>query len=89
MGIARLTQDLHPYLESAVLPQRLENGSAIEFHKLVIDGPSMVYHVHNKVAAYKFSTLPSAGLLNLPTYTQLSDVVKRFLHDLEDHGAIM
>ncbi|KAK5081663.1 hypothetical protein LTR05_007796 [Lithohypha guttulata] len=89
MGIARLTQDLHPYLESAVLPQRLENGSAIEFHKLVIDGPSMVYHVHNKVAAYKFSTLPSAGLLNLPTYTQLSDVVKRFLHDLEDHGAII
>jgi hypothetical protein len=83
MGIARLTQDLANYAEH--LTVGVSDASASYSFSVpqlwVIDGPSLVYHVYNKLLAYKLSQS-----VNVPTYAEINTGVHTFLKSLIDHG---
>lgn len=90
MGIPRLTQDLTPYLESAVFASKGQRATQIRLQNVVIDGPSLVFFVSNRLTSYTSTLVPAAdGLAALPTYAQISDGVRSFLEDLEACGAIV
>lgn len=89
MGVPRLTQDLHPYAENAILDgQQGEETSAVRVSNLVLDGPSLVYHVYNKLYTSKCLQLVSA-FETLPTYHEINGAVKHFLDDIENSGVSM
>lgn len=93
MGIPRLTTDLQPYLEDAIIHEdRKPFSTAVRADKIVIDGPGMVYHIYNRLAAYKKNKLEGIGdrdCYNPPNYQELCVAVDTFLVDLEDSGAEM
>ena len=49
MGIQRLSQDLLPYAQIAVLGQNDGRGHTRTITQVVVDGPSLVYFVYNKL----------------------------------------
>lgn len=89
MGIARLTSDLQTHLEHGYVSSNYIAGNGIHLRKLVIDGPSMVFHVHNRLAAYNLAKSSSPGFSDLPSYSQICQGVETFLSDLEKCGARM
>lgn len=88
MGIVRFTQDISPYLREAAIGLR-PHRSKTPVQNVVIDGPSLVYHVFNRLANYTLATRTATSLHELPTYTQLNEAVQIFLRDLEECGARM
>jgi len=86
MGIQRLTQDLRPYLERCIITHSPVDETRIRIVNLVIDGPSMVYHVYKllvrSTAWYPEGTIPQ------PSYALLNTAVHCFLSDLESCGAV-
>lgn len=90
MGIPRLTQDLQPYLEDAIISSTTTSTSTVRVEKLVIDGPSMVYHVYNRLTAHPIGHLQDdKDIYSPPCYTELCSAVDHFLQDLESCGAEM
>lgn len=94
MGIPRLTKDLIPYLESAVIAAELNGDSRILIQNVVIDGPSMVYHVFNALmtaaaAALRSSVSLCSNSCCIPSYSELNLAISGFLTDLESCGAKM
>lgn len=89
MGITRFTQDLRPYLERCIVGCQAKDDSEIRIVSLVIDGPSMVYNVYNKLVAYASTAGNPVDLFALPGYAQLNAAVQSFLCDLELCGAKM
>ena len=85
MGIPRLTRDLLPYLESVTVGQN-KADSNIHIKNLVLDGPSVVYHVYGRLAYHKSTT---SSTLDFPSYAELNNGVVAFLSDLEATGAVM
>jgi len=84
MGIPRLTQDLNPYTERIALG-RGDSQGLFNFQRLIIDGPSLVYFVYNKLLAVKLShRLAPPGAV--PTYLELNNAVLQLLVDLEEQG---
>lgn len=84
MGIPRLTRDLQPYLQNAILSRKAVTNEVL-VHDLVIDGPSMVHHVYNRI-------LPSqdiARVCDVPTYSFLNLAIHQFLSDIEACGVKM
>ena len=88
MGISRLTTDLQPYLESAIIGTAVSD-EFVKINSVVIDGPSMVYHVYNKILAYRASQAIKPDFCDVPPYHLLISSVLRFLRDLETCGATM
>lgn len=87
MGIPRLTQDLQAFLEPMVVSSHPLNERGVHLRKFVVDGPSMVYHVYNKLTTYKLATASTKSLCDLPSYDDLARGVEHFLKDLENCGA--
>lgn len=86
MGIQRFTQDLQPYVESAILglfPRDREATWIIT--SLVVDGPSLVYHVYNKLLAYRCLEA-GTGAPQQPTYGEIATATIHLLADLNAHG---
>ena len=86
MGIPRLTQDLSGYSEVAVLgavAPPLHDGE-VRVSKVVIDGPSLVYHVYDGL----LRTIIPADIASaaVPTYSDVVDGVKSFLDALKSQG---
>ena len=81
MGITRLTQDLSNYTELAVLCGRpvVEDGE-ISVSKVVIDGPSLVYHVYGGLLSRMTTTEITSGFV--PTYSDVVAAMRVFLNDL-------
>lgn len=86
MGITRWTQDLTPYLETAIITSLPDNTSPLTIRSIVIDGPSMVYHVYSHINIVNHA---NAGSFVVPTYSQLNTAIDVFLTDLESCGAKM
>ena len=87
MGISRLTRDLASYAEHIQVGRSSEDNidGSRPSEKLVIDGPSLVYHVYNSALVSKAST--SAVTINAhPTYQDVNEAVKAYLLTLEKHG---
>jgi hypothetical protein len=87
MGIPRLSQDLLPYATRRNLGN--QPGSALiptlaPVTKVIVDGPSLVYFVCNKLRARigPGRTVP----LHQPTYRDIALGVKYVLTDFEQHG---
>lgn len=77
MGISKLTLDLQPYLESI----ELSNDS--EPSIVIIDGPALVYHIYNQLAAHKVAQDTIHVWTAIPSYEELNSGVVCFLTDLE------
>ncbi|OCT51793.1 hypothetical protein CLCR_08209 [Cladophialophora carrionii] len=86
MGIQRLLQDLLPYAERVVLgasPRSATETTHVE--ALIVDGPSLVYFVYNRLLAYHcLNSLTSFALP--PTYDEINQGVRQVLDDLQTHG---
>lgn len=87
MGISRLTKHLLPYAETISLARQNGQDEPPRVHAVVIDGPSLVYHVYNHLLA---STNPSCDLLDVqPTCDEVSRGVVSYLLQLADLGVEM
>jgi len=90
MGIPRLTQDLQPYLEGAIISSTTTGTSTVRIRRLVIDGPSMVYHVYNRLAAHTVDHMQeNKDVYRPPSYAELCSAVDHFLQFLENCDAEM
>ncbi|KAI1618824.1 XPG domain containing-domain-containing protein [Exophiala viscosa] len=88
MGIPRLSQDLLPYSEQRYLGTPLGQSPRTKdrvITSLIIDGPSLVYYIYNKLLAYKSSTTPTLTA-QLPSYVEINQALDQFLSELEDRG---
>jgi len=86
MGILRLSQDLQPYAVSAHLGTLTQPATNIDtIDSLVIDGPSLVYHIFNRLLAYRASRSPVLDG-GLPKYSEINQGFQYFLGDLEGCG---
>ena len=86
MGIQRLSQDLLPYAELGALgtsaPAMAETAT---IQDLIIDGPSLVYFVYNKLLAWlSFNSVTPTT--RTPSYGEINLGVFRVLADIQDHG---
>ena len=91
MGIRRLTQDLQQFSEAAVL-DGTANGITLKdgetrVSRLVIDGPSLVYHVYYGLLSQMSAVELSAGLA--PTYQSVVEGVKSLVRELKGRGVQM
>ncbi|KAK6383398.1 hypothetical protein LTS17_002690 [Exophiala oligosperma] len=88
MGIPRLSQDLLPYAERTTLSSASQSSSQQEtkpITSLIIDGPSLVYYIYNKLLAYKISNSPTL-IAQQPSYEEINQCITRFLLDLDARG---
>ena len=96
MGIPRLSSDLSNYAE--IIHLGLHQGSAsanlkvqdaadvLTTSKLVIDGPSLIYHVCHCLYALRQVPLSRSVLLE---YAEIITVVRKVLQDFESAGVEM
>ncbi|EXJ67996.1 uncharacterized protein A1O5_08611 [Cladophialophora psammophila CBS 110553] len=88
MGIPRLSQDLASYADHIVLgkppPASLQAEVTI-IKDLIIDGPSLVYWVYNKLLAHQLLNSLARATLP-PTYFQINQALHHLLNDLQAHG---
>ncbi|KAH0844963.1 hypothetical protein FOPE_09423 [Fonsecaea pedrosoi] len=88
MGIPRLSQDLSPYADRVILgapPQTSTPADATIIKDLIIDGPSLVYWVYNKLVAHqRLNSITSATLP--PTYGEINRTLHHLLHDFQARG---
>ena len=86
MGVRRLFSDLQPLAESVRLGSATSPSSDIaNITSLVVDGPSLIYHVYSKLLNYKLSGCHQM----LPTYAEVNESTKCYLETLKDHGVII
>lgn len=88
MGIPRLSQDLLPYTERLVFGSTSgQSSEAVDsiVTSLIIDGPSLVYHIYNKLLAYMTISTPTLTA-QLPSYAEINQALAQFLSEVEDHG---
>ncbi|KAL6244338.1 hypothetical protein RBB50_008580 [Rhinocladiella similis] len=86
MGIARLSQDLLPYAErTALSASQSSQQEKKTVTSLIIDGPSLVYYIYNKLLAYKISSSPTL-IAQQPSYEEINQSIHHFLLDIDDQG---
>ncbi|KIX95557.1 uncharacterized protein Z520_08677 [Fonsecaea multimorphosa CBS 102226] len=88
MGISRLSQDLSPYADHVVLgtsPQTPLPPEATIIKDLIVDGPSLVYWVYNRLVAYQRLNSPTSAALP-PTYLEINNTLHHMLNDFQAHG---
>ncbi|KAL2432261.1 hypothetical protein ABEF95_005004 [Exophiala dermatitidis] len=93
MGIPRLSQDLHPYADHVILGQTQSSSTAPpseesgkHVHSLIIDGPSLVYYIYNKLLGYKAFRSCTTAAISIPSYLEINQAAHHFLDDLTNHG---
>lgn len=82
MGIPHLMRHLLPYSENIVLERKQEQASreGTEIRSVVIDGPSLVYHVFERLLS---SSNPRFSILDAqPTCNEVSTGVMFYLLQL-------
>ena len=86
MGIPRLTQDLSGYSEVAVLGTvaPAHHDGQVRVSKVVIDGPSLVYHVYDGLL--RRMTPADIASAAVPTYSNVVEGVKSCLDALKSQG---
>lgn len=89
MGIPRLTQDLQPYLENATLSAEADIAAGVAVQSLVIDGPSMVYHIYGRILSDRLAQTDVSTVCDVPTYSLLNIATQQFLLDIEIRGIEM
>lgn len=79
MGIPHLTSHLHPYAENVFIGRDVE--------AVVIDGPSLVYHIHHRLRGWMD---PNSDILDYqPSCDEISRGVVSFLLQLTRLGVKM
>lgn len=87
MGIPHLTRHLLPYAESVLLDGREIDSGLPRVQAVVIDGPSLVYHVYRRLLGWMD---PSSDVLDYqPTCDEISRGVTSFLLQLTELGVEM
>lgn len=87
MGIPYLTKHLLPYADTVVLGTDDAPDGPPRIRSVVIDGPSLVYHVYYRLLAW---TDPSVDVLDIqPTCDEVSRGVVAFLLQLGQRGVEM
>lgn len=87
MGISRLSQDLLPYAEAVVLgkPDTTTTTPSTTIDCLIIDGPSLVYFVYNKLLAHQdLHSLTPSPLP--PSYAEINAAFLHLLNEFRAHG---
>ena len=85
MGIPRLTQDLSGYTEVAVLgADPVVKDGEVHISKVVIDGPSLVYHVYAGLCRSLRATEIASAIV--PSYSDVVIGIKSFLNVLQSHA---
>lgn len=81
MGIPRLRRHLEPFAESIVLGCTTTNCKEHSTKQvIIIDGPSLAYHIYYRVFAHKPAYLGSIDAI--PSYTELGEAFLIFLDEL-------
>lgn len=81
--------DLLPYAQVASLGEpTTSNDDKPSKRSVVIDGPSLVYHVYNKLVAYR-AFEAGTGTPRLPLYHEIIAATEFFLSELAAHGIKM
>lgn len=89
MGVPRFMSDLLPYAKVATLGEpNPSNDDKPNISSVIIDGPSLVYHVYNKLVAYRAFEAGN-GVPRLPLYHEIIAATEFFLSELTDHGVKM
>lgn len=86
MGIPSLTAKLQPYGASAQLGTYHRTKSQ-ETSKVIIDGPSLAYHIYDRLLACKPASLNAWDAI--PSYEELGRGTLVFLDALRDHNVVM
>lgn len=87
MGISYLTRHLLPYAETVSLGGQSDQYEPPQVRAVVIDGPSLVYHVYHRLLAW---TESSCDVLDVqPTCDEVSRGVASFLLQLTELGVEM
>jgi hypothetical protein len=80
MGIPHLTRHLLPYAENVSLDGRATGSGLPHVQAVVIDGPSLVYHVYRRLLGWMD---PSSDVLDYqPTCDEISRGVSSLLLEL-------
>ncbi|MCJ1469540.1 hypothetical protein MMC07_008173 [Pseudocyphellaria aurata] len=86
MGVAFLAKQLHAFAEFSPLGCKSEGCKEHPSEKkIVIDGPSLAYHIYNRGLAHSPSSLSAIDAI--PSYDRLGKAALAFLDELECHGA--
>lgn len=87
MGIPYLTKHLLPYADTVVLGGDDEPDGLPRIQSIVIDGPSLVYHVYYRLLAWTDSSIDVLDIQ--PTCDEVSRGVVAFLLQLGQRGVEM
>ncbi|KAI9370000.1 XPG domain containing-domain-containing protein [Aspergillus egyptiacus] len=87
MGIPRLRQHLRPYTQTVLLQasRNRDQGDITCIQSVVIDGPSLVYHVYSRLLSW-FSNHSSSVIDALPSCDEVSRGVMLYLLHLKISG---
>jgi hypothetical protein len=89
MGIRRLMSDLLVYGTDTVLGRQPKPSIGTEcVQTVIIDGPSLVYFVYNRLLLHR-ALEAGSGHPRLPTYDEVGRAYSHLLADLVSHGADM
>ena len=90
MGVRRLFSDLQPFAETVYLGSGTDPVTdTASITNLVIDGPSLIYHVYSKLVNYRLSGCQTMSLQMLPSYAEVNESTKRYLETLKNHGVMV
>ena len=87
MGIPSLTKHLLPYADTIVLSGEQDQNEPPGVRSVVIDGPSLVYHVYYRLLAWTDSSLDVLDIQ--PTCDEVSRGVVSCLLELNRRGVEM
>lgn len=87
MGIQSLTRHILPYAETVILGNGQSQDAPPSVKSVIIDGPSLVYHVYYRLLAWK--DIRCDAIDPQPTCDQVSRGVATCLVDLANRGIEM
>lgn len=89
MGVPRFMSDLLPYAKTATLGEPVQtNDDRPNIRSVIIDGPSVIYYVYNKLVAYRAHEA-GTGAPRLPVYSEIIAATEFFLSELTAHEVKM
>ena len=89
MGVPRFMSDLLPYAKTATLGEPVQaNDERSNIRSIIVDGPSVVYYVYNKLVAYR-AFGAGTGAPRLPVYSEIIAGTEFFLSELTAHEVKM
>lgn len=88
MGIPRLKKLVQPYAKSTVLGCKTPGCEEHpDSNQVIIDGPSLAYHIYYRLLAHKDSDL--CPMDAVPSYKDIGTGILIFLDELQRHRVLM